>query len=191
MMATTLLTPPPAAPAELDALTIARAAKGDRAATRALVERYQRPVFALISRVVGRDPPARVEDLAQETFLRVFKALPGFRVDGPAKLSTWILTIATRLALDAKKRRVPRPHAPDATSAARPDDRIADRQALSAVERAVADLPEGQRAALVLRVFHDLDYPEIAAALDVDVGTVKSRISRARAHLRAATEGAR
>lgn len=177
--------------AELDDLTVVRAAKGKPAATRALVKRYERPVFALLSRMVGRHQPALVEDLAQETFLRVFKALPRFRTDVPAKLSSWILTIATRVALDALKRRRPQLEAVSEGAAPRLDERLAGRQALTVIEQAVAELPEGQRAALVLRVFHDLDYAEIAAALDVDVGTVKSRISRARARLREATEGMR
>src|SRR5215213_1464126 len=92
---------------ELDEVTLARAQRGDRAAQAMLVERYQRPVFALLSRMVGRER-ALVEDLAQETFLRVLRSLAGFTVNGPARLSTWIVTIATRLALDHLRRRAPR-----------------------------------------------------------------------------------
>src|SRR5215831_16089459 len=91
-----------AAEPELDDLTLARAQRGDEPACRTLVERYQRPVFALLGRMCGH---ARVEDLAQETFLRVFRALPRFDRSGPARLSTWILTVATRLALDELRRR--------------------------------------------------------------------------------------
>src|SRR3954447_21718894 len=89
---------------ELDEVSLARAQRGDRAAQAVLVERYQRPVFALLSRMVGRDRAA-VEDLAQETFLRALRALPRFSLQGPARLSTWILTIATRLALDQLRRK--------------------------------------------------------------------------------------
>src|SRR5262245_42484489 len=81
---------------ELDQVTLARAQRGDEGACRTLVVTYQRPVFALLSRILRRN----VDDLAQETFLRVFRALPRFRPAGPARLSTWILTIATRLAID-------------------------------------------------------------------------------------------
>src|SRR5260221_14313014 len=101
---------------ELDELTLARAQRGDEAAARALVERYQRRVFALLSRMLGGQR-ALVEDLAQETFLRVFRALPGFTAAGPARaeqpsqesrggrtdshkwarLSPGVLTIATPL----------------------------------------------------------------------------------------------
>lgn len=174
-------------PAELDDLTLARAQRGEGPACRALVERYQRPVFALISRMCG---PMRCEDLAQETFLRVFTALPRFVAPGPARLSTWILTIATRLALDELRRR------PLVTAAL--DDKLAgpgrtdegaDRRALrAALQRAVADLSPDQRAVVLLREVHGLDYDEIARALDIDLGTVKSRLHRARAALRTALE---
>src|SRR4051812_49404701 len=88
-------------PKELDELTLKRAQRGEPAACRRLVETYQRAVFAILSRMLSpRGRRARVEDLAQETFLRVFRALPQFSPGGPARLSSWILTIATRLALD-------------------------------------------------------------------------------------------
>src|SRR5262245_9009014 len=90
---------------ELDEVTLARAKRGDERACRAFVETYQRQVFALISRLLGRQP--LVEDLAQETFLRAFRALASFDPRGPARLSTWLLTIASRLALDELRRRAP------------------------------------------------------------------------------------
>jgi RNA polymerase sigma-70 factor (ECF subfamily) len=90
---------PTDAPVELDAETLGRAQQGDRGARRALVERYERPVFALVSRLL-RAEPAGWEDIAQETFLRVFRELPRFVHTGQARLSTWILTIATRLSID-------------------------------------------------------------------------------------------
>jgi RNA polymerase sigma-70 factor (ECF subfamily) len=84
---------------ELDDLTLARARAGDEAALTALVDRYQRRVYALIARMlVGR--PQQVEDLAQEVFVKVLVGLPRFDPRGPAKLSSWILTVATRACLD-------------------------------------------------------------------------------------------
>lgn len=176
--------------AELDEVTLARAQRGDTAATRALVERYQGPVFALLGRMLlGR---AEVEDLAQETFMRVFTALPRFDRAGAAKLSTWILTIASRVALDTLARRAPAPAASDSDLAsipARPADAAdagADRKALRrALEDAVAALPPAFRAAFLLREYHGLEYDEIARALDIELGTVRSRLARARAELRA------
>ena len=176
---------PALADGELDQLTLARAQRGDDRACRALVECYQRRVFALLSRFGVR---ARIDDLAQDTFLRVFRALPGWSPSGPARLSTWILTIATRLALDEVRRR-PATTAPlDDTipSGARADE-PSERAALGrAIERAVRALTPDHQAVFLLREYHGLEYDEIARALDSDSGTVKSRLSRARAALREA-----
>src|SRR5262252_7490429 len=91
---------------EIDDVTLARAQRGEAAAWRSLVEHYQRPVFALLSRMLAPSGRATlVEDLAQETFLRAFRALPAFDHAGRARLSTWILTIATRLGIDELRRR--------------------------------------------------------------------------------------
>ena len=172
---------------ELDDLTLQRARRGDARAFRALVEMYQRRVFALVGRMLGRGRASLVEDLAQETFLRVFRALPAFAPEGPARLSTWILTIAARLALDELARR--RPVVLAQEPSAPPD---AEARALGrAIERAVAALPPDFRAVFLLREYHDLDYDEIARALEIDLGTVKSRLSRARSQLRAALQEVR
>jgi RNA polymerase sigma-70 factor (ECF subfamily) len=178
----------PTGDSELDDVTFARAQRGDEAACRALVTTYERRVFALLGRVLGARRAALVEDLAQETFLRAFRALGAFDRSGPAKLSTWILTIATRLALDELRRRGADAAAvvPEVASAARTDAE-ADRRAVgAAIARAVDALPPEYRAAFVLRELHELTYDEIARALSIDVGTVKSRLSRARAALREA-----
>ena len=177
---------PDDASSELDDLTLARAQRGDDAAFRALVLRYQRPVFALLSRMLARSGRASlVEDLAQETFLRAHRALPGFRQGGAARLSTWLLTIATRLALDELRRREPAPPR-DLREPERPDA-LALRGALARrLAAAVSALTPEQRAAFLLREAHGLSYDEVARALDTDVGVVKSRLFRARAALREA-----
>jgi len=192
---TTGLQPPPAdeaATRELDELTLRRAQRGETDACRALIERYERPVFALLSRMLARaDKRSLIEDLAQETFLRVFHALPSFTPSGPARPSTWILTIATHLALDELRRRPPPTEALGAAADRIPDrartDEPAERRALArAIRAAVADLSPDHRAAFLLREYHDLGYEEIARACSVDIGTVKSRLARARAALRQA-----
>jgi RNA polymerase sigma-70 factor (ECF subfamily) len=176
---------------ELDELTLLRAQRGDRAAQAALIEQYQRAVFALLSRMLGHQR-ALVEDLAQETFLRVLRALPGFDAQGPARLCTWILTIATRLALDQVRRsaRWTREDAAEAGGAPLPlprPDQDAHRRAIGAeLVRAVEELPPPFRAAFLLREAHGLSYDQIAEALEIDVGTVKSRLARARATLQEA-----
>lgn len=174
---------------ELDEPALRRAQAGDPAACRALVERYQAPVFALIGRMLGAARAAQVEDVAQDTFLAVWKALPGFSPgEGGARLSTWILAIASRRAIDELRR--PRLIAlaamPDAVAPARTDDTTRRREVGAAVERAVGELAPEYRAAFLLREYHELDYAEIATALGIDLGTVKSRLSRARQALRAA-----
>src|SRR6476620_6356281 len=90
-------------PAPLDAAVLERCCAQDPMAFRAFVVRYERMVFALLSRMLGHGP--EVEDLAQETFVRAYRAFPGFDPAGAAKPSTWLLTMATRLALDARKKK--------------------------------------------------------------------------------------
>src|SRR5579859_5748235 len=90
---------------ELDAATLEGCRARDPEALRRFVVRYQRMVFAFFSRTLGSGP--HVEDLAQETFLRAFRALPRFDVTGPARPSTWLLTIATRLVQDERRKRRP------------------------------------------------------------------------------------
>ncbi|HKE13731.1 MAG TPA: sigma-70 family RNA polymerase sigma factor, partial [Kofleriaceae bacterium] len=235
--------PPAIEPAaELDALTLRRAQRGEQAACRALVERYQRPVFALLHRMVGAGRADRVEDLAQETFLHVFRSLAGFAPLGPARLSTWILTIASRRAVDELRRSgradrasrsapaagsasalemememememdmemvtaAPSPSLSsssswsssssssgsrgrvEAVSPSRADEGARHAALAARVTAAVAALAPEYRAAFLLRVYHGLEYGEIARALECEVGTVKSRINRARAEVRRALE---
>lgn len=174
---------------------IARVLDGDPRASRALVERYERPVFALLSRMLA---PAsrhdRVEDLAQETFLRVFRALHRFDPNGRASLSTWIMTIATRLAIDELRRARPETVALSHTLQApvrSPEQDAQRRKLAAAIEAAIAELSPEQRAVFVLTEFHGMAQRDISEALQCDVGTVKSRLSRGRARLRAALKEVR
>jgi RNA polymerase sigma-70 factor (ECF subfamily) len=176
---------------ELDEVTLARARRGDATALSALVRHYQRPVYALIGRLfVGRRDTA-VDDLAQEAFIRVCRGLARFEPGGRARLSTWILTIVTRTCLNAvRDGRRPAPvEERDDVAAGDPEQTAAEREERRRVEAAMAALPEDMRAVLVLRAYHDFDYDEIAAALSLEVGTVKSRLGRARAALREALAG--
>lgn len=179
-----LATPAPAT--ELDELTLRRAQRGDERAWRDLIAIYQDRVHALIWRVLAGRAQHRAPDLTQETFVRVLRALPKFEPEGRAKPSTWILTIATRVALNELRR-------PDSAELSdeppgqteRADTTVERRRMGAAISAAMATLDDEQRTILVLREYHDLDYTEIAAALDLELGTVKSRLSRARAALRA------
>ncbi len=172
---------------ELDEFTLVRAQRGDEDACRALFSRHQRAVYGMCSRLLH--DPARIEDVVQETFLRVFAALPRFDRQGPAKLSTWILTIAIRLCRDeARKRR--RRHGAQMpawveTEAVAADVPVQRRAELVAVDAAIRALPDGMREALVLSCVDGLSTAEVAAVLGVEPGTVKSRVSRARQKLKA------
>ncbi len=173
---------------ELDRATLERARAGEPIALRAFVVRYERPVFALLSRMTGPGP--HVEDLAQETFLRAIRALPAFRPDGPARASTWLLTIATRLALDARKRRrfplAPAEAADDVADPATPETERARRELGRRLARAAEELSDDQRAAFVLAELHGFTLGEVAEALGVPENTVKTRLFRAREKMRAA-----
>ena len=175
-----------------DELTLRRAQRGDEAAWRALIERHQVAVHAVIWRMLAGRHAHRAEDLVQETFVRVLRALPGFDPAGPATLATWILTIATRLVLNELRRPelAALTEEPAGGRGDRADAGAERRRIAAAIQAAVAALPDTQRAVFVLREYHDLDYSEIAAALELDLGTVKSRLARARGALRARLEAA-
>jgi RNA polymerase sigma factor (sigma-70 family) len=177
---------PSMGPGELDEVTLRLAQRGDERAWRTLIACYQDAIHGLIWRLLAGRARHRVEDLAQETFVRVLRALPRFDPHGPATLRTWMLTIATRLTLNELRR----PEMASLSAVAEPavdETATIERRRLAArIGEAMAALPPYQRAVVVLREIHGLDYREIAAVLELDAGTVKSRLSRARAALRAA-----
>jgi RNA polymerase sigma-70 factor (ECF subfamily) len=173
----------PASRAELDDLTLRRAQQGERAALDQLVERYHPMIHALVWRMACAQGDSHVADLVQDVLVRIVQHVARFDPAGPARLSTWILTIATRVVLN-DRRRVPRSIELAPVALIDPATAAAEVELGAAIAKAVVALPEPQRIAFVLREYHDLDYAEIASALDVDVGTIKSRLSRARAAVR-------
>ena len=162
-----------------------RAQQGERDAQQALVERYHPMIHALVWRMACARGDSHVADLVQDAMVRVLQGLPRFDPAGPARLSTWILTIATRVVLNDRRRADPRGAQLEPAGYIDPATALADVEVGIAIARAIVELPDAQRIALVLREYHDLDYSEIAKVLDLDVGTVKSRLSRARAAVRA------
>jgi RNA polymerase sigma-70 factor (ECF subfamily) len=176
----------PRASAELDRPTLERARSRDPMALRAFVVRYERPVFALLSRMLGQGP--HVEDLAQETFLRAFRALPAFEPDGRARASTWLLTIATRLALDArKKKKLPlaEPEATDGVPDGSTPEKEASRRELGRhLAQAAEALSDDMRAAFLLAELHGFTMAEVAEALGIPENTAKTRVFRAKQHMR-------
>ncbi len=172
--------------AELDDLTLRRAQQGERAALDLLVERYHPSIHALVWRMACAQGESHVADLVQDALIRVLQNVGRFDPAGPARLSTWILTITTRIVLNDRRRDSSRAVKHEPATYLDPATAVAEREIGAAIADAVLELAEPQRIVLVLREYHDLDYGEIAKALEVDVGTVKSRLSRARASLREA-----
>lgn len=163
---------------------VAAAQRGDAAAMDQLLRRHYDRVHAVCRRIAGGTRDA--DDAAQEAMIRVVRNIDKF--DGRAAFGTWVYRIATNTALDELRKRKRRPHlhsvGDDGTEPDQADelahrhvDDVADRITIDA---ALADLPDEFRAAVVMRDVGDLDYAEIADALGVPVGTVKSRIARGR-----------
>jgi len=173
-------------PVELDEQTLARCHAGDPAAVRRFIVRYEDLVFAFLSRTLGRG--AHIEDLAQEVFIRACRALPSFDPRGKARVSTWLLTIASRLAIDARRKR----HLPTspldaetfAAAGATPETERRRLEIGHALEAAARRLSDDHRDVFVLAEFHGLEMQEIASVLGIRESTAKTRLFRARAHLR-------
>jgi RNA polymerase sigma-70 factor (ECF subfamily) len=170
-----------------DRSLVAAAQAGDRRSLDILLRRHYDKVHAVCRRIAGSSRDA--DDAAQEAMISIVRGLNRF--DGRSAFTTWIYRIATNAALDELRKRNRRPalhvadddgYTPEAVDplSERTVDSVADRMAIDA---ALADLPEEFKAAVVLRDVCDLDYGEIAEALDIPVGTVKSRIARARTQL--------
>jgi len=146
--------------------------------------RWERPIYALAYRVIGREEEAR--DVAQETFLRAYRALGGFK--GQAKFSSWLYRITLNLCRDwiRRERRTPVSQAPDGidiielAGETEPSESIEDlvsrRELGRAVAKAMALLPEEQRTAIILKEYHGLTFQEIADMLECPLSTVKTRL---------------
>jgi RNA polymerase sigma-70 factor (ECF subfamily) len=181
-----------------DQEVVALARSGKEAAYRELLRRYERPVFSLIYRMV-RDR-SLAEDLSQDTFIKVLNALESYRPE--YKFSSWVFKIANNVAIDQLRRRELNTLSLDGAPDARTQDEI-EATALQAVDRAetplaelesrelgavieqaIAKLRPEYRACVLLRHVEGRSYEEIAAALDLPLGTVKTYIHRARNELR-------
>lgn len=180
---------------EITDATVQSAQRGDQAACRAIVEALHRPVIATIFRFLGTGYRREVEDLAQEVFLKIFRALGKFDRKR-AKFTTWVYTFVRNHCYDVlKRRRLPTTsmHAGSDDQTARefvdarelrpPQD--AENQELGRrIGEALANLGEDQRMVFVLREYENLDYSEIAEITGTNEGTVKSRLFRAKESLR-------
>lgn len=164
---------------------VASATAGDLDSFNQLVARWERPIYALAYRTLGREEDAR--DVVQEAFMRAYRGLRGFK--GEAKFSSWLYRITLNLCRDwiRRERRTPIVAVPEgvdpvdlADDQAAPtesvEDLVARREMSRAVERAMAELPEEQRAAILLKEYHGLTFQEIADQLNCPLSTVKTRL---------------
>jgi RNA polymerase sigma-70 factor, ECF subfamily len=185
----------PAGPASEDAkdvrsMQLVRA--GDTVAFEELVERHQRLVAGTVARMLGSN--SDVEDIAQQVFVRVWKSAK--RYVPRAKFTTWLLKITRNLVFNELRRRSRHAQLPLQVEseekerpirderATAPDASLLEQELQRAIETAIAQLPENQRMAMVLRRYDDLSYEEIAEVLGQSVPAVKSLLFRARIELR-------
>ena len=164
---------------------ICRAARGDAEAFRQLVEAYQTPAYRLAARMCG---PDSAEDVTQEAFLAAWRALPEFR--GDCRFSTWLYRLVSNAAIDCLRREKKHRDTGDVDDLELPDggpslqEQAERSDTRDAVRWALDRLSPEHRQVLLLRFMQELDYGEIARALNVSEGTVKSRINRAKSKLR-------
>lgn len=164
-----------------DGVLVEACRRGERRAMEALYHRYKRRVFGLVTRIVG---PADSEEVAQEVFVRIFRGLGRFR--GDSQLSTWIYRLSVNAALSHVTRR-PRHEGADEEALANlpaPEASGTDPSMSQRLERALASLPAGYRAVLVLHDIHGMNHDEVAEILGCHVGTSKSQLHKARAKMR-------
>jgi RNA polymerase sigma-70 factor (ECF subfamily) len=176
---------------EVDQQLVERAQRGDKKAFELLVSKYQRKLARLLSRFI-RDA-AEVEDVTQEAFIKAYRALPTFR--GDSAFYTWLYRIGINTAknyLVAMGRRAPTTTEIDSEEAEgfedssqlhdlnTPENELATRQIADTVNQTLAELPEELRTAITLREIEGLSYEEIANIMNCPIGTVRSRIFRAR-----------
>lgn len=176
---------------DIDAELVARVQRGDKRAFDLLVLKYQRKIMRLLSRMV-RDP-SEVEDVAQEAFIKAYRALPQFR--GDSAFYTWLYRIAINTARNWQVANSRRPSTPTSnenedgetfsqidnlTDNSTPESMLASRQIVETVNAAIHKLPEDLRTAIVLREIEGMSYEDIAVSMGCPIGTVRSRIFRAR-----------
>lgn len=187
----------PADPGAIDFALMERIGAGDHDAFRLLVERHQNAVIGTVAKMLGN--PSEAEDIAQQVFLRIWRNAKRYRPD--AKFTTYLYTITRNLVFNETRRKSRKKEVSsdereessnllvEASPDRQPDAELLQAELQTAVDAAIASLPETQRMAVVLRRYEQLSYEEIAAVLELSVSAVKSLLFRARTALREALSG--
>ncbi len=169
---------------------------GDMRAFEELVERHQRSVIGTVAKMLGN--PSEAEDIAQQVFVRVWKSAG--RYEAQAKFTTWLFTITRNLVFNEVRRRQRKPtvsvdereetthRTVEDSQAISPDDGMLQAELEEAINRAIQNLPEKQRMAVVLRRYEEMPYDEIAVVLEMSIPAVKSLLFRARTQLKEALQ---
>lgn len=170
-----------------DALLAQRAAKGDPAAFEEIVDRYQKMIYNVcLSKLRSREDAL---DVSQDTFLCAYRAIGSFR--GDSKLSSWLYRICINCVVNHQRKKESIVSAekdedgvglelPDTDEGSDPQTALEKRERIRAIRRAIDSLPDESRQIVILREYENLSYQEIADMLGLEVGTVKSRLNRAR-----------
>jgi len=164
---------------------ISHVLNGDIDSFRFLVQKYQKPVISMINHITNDYHIA--EDIAQDVFLVAYKKIPSF---DPARsnFSTWLFTIARNKSLNALKKKKPLllANIPEKTTSHNPHNELTQKEFFDQLDHALEKLPKAQKIAFILSEFENLSYAEIAQIEGVRLGTIKSRINRAKQKLQQA-----
>jgi len=175
---------------QLDQDLVLRVQQGDKSAYDLLVIKYQHKIIQLVNRYIK--DPSEAQDVAQEAFIKAYRALGNFR--GESAFYTWLYRIAINTAKNYLVSRARRnsdyqvdiqdaeqiENAPQLQGMETPDRLLSNQEIVETIKSAIENLPEEMRVAIMLREFEGLSYEEISVAMDCPVGTVRSRIFRAR-----------
>jgi RNA polymerase sigma-70 factor (ECF subfamily) len=165
--------------------------EGTESAFNRIVERYKREMYSVAYRISGNHGDA--DDIVQETFLRAYRALAAFR--GGSSLKTWLYRIAVNTSINLLKRRARHAaaaldtHPAQATEGPRGERALLDEELRRRLSAAIGRLPEKQQKTLILKVFQELKFSEIASVMQCSVGTAKANFFHAVRNLRSELEG--
>jgi RNA polymerase sigma-70 factor (ECF subfamily) len=170
--------------------TIKTCQQGNTAAFAQIVQVFERPLFAFVYRLHCTPPGRDVEDVVQEIFVKAYQNIHHYHISDNGSFATWLFALARNLCVSLIRRKTletqtfrnnnPRWSYAQPTPAPCPSQTLVDQEAIEQITQAVAELPETQQSAFILRHYHDMAYRDIAEILACNEGTVRSRLSRAR-----------